>query len=65
MSQGNKFAVKLIKEVNQYYDKSIYGKKMNPDASDKILVESAVAGDKKSLELLVKRHQALDLQYSS
>ena len=35
-----------------------FTEKNESDASDKILVESAVAGDKKSLELLVKRHQA-------
>lgn len=32
--------------------------KNETDSTDKILVESAVAGDKKSLEQLVKRHQA-------
>jgi len=32
--------------------------KNETDLSDKVLVESAVTGDRKSLELLIKRHQA-------
>lgn len=32
--------------------------KNETDSTDKVLVESAVAGDKKSLEQLIKRHQA-------
>lgn len=45
--------------------KSISGSSINPftessntDQTDAVLVESAIAGDKKSLEQLVKRHQA-------